>query len=480
MSQLLSLGAINKLTGKYVYPKIANKKDKYICPECNKDLILVQGYIRIHHFRHKIDNINPCHHYSNPTETQIHKDAKILLKTLLENKTPIQFIRKCVSCKKDEEFKILEISDTSIIELEYRFNYNNNLKIADVAYIDDGDIVCIFEICNTNKTISNNRPEPWFEIDANSLLKLVNDTCFTILKIPCIRCEKCDECIEKEMNDIKISNLEKFIREKYIRFKLGQKIYPTPKYPYPQINICEKFDKSHNYRNCSCDYCNKFSNCGYCDNCKYYKWYNDVWKTEGHLRFDFDARYDLINNKEICDIFNNDNDLNLYRIVLCSWKGGIIGYLISKEDYNKYNYWNSDWWDKFILNLPYKYTKDYGGDGTIDIFEDLIKNSYELNIKLNTILKKKIEVIVKDRSNCICFGSGISYWSDDIYGSCLECCCINCSNFCDECKCEYCKKCNNCYEKNEKHKCYLCNKCKYYQESIDIEKCTYCTAVKID
>ena len=26
MSQLLSLGAINKLTGEYVYPKIANKK----------------------------------------------------------------------------------------------------------------------------------------------------------------------------------------------------------------------------------------------------------------------------------------------------------------------------------------------------------------------------------------------------------------------------------------------------------------------
>jgi DNA-directed RNA polymerase subunit RPC12/RpoP len=59
MSQLLSLGAINKLTGEYVYPKIANKKDEYICPECNKDLILVQGDIRVHHCRHKVDSINP-------------------------------------------------------------------------------------------------------------------------------------------------------------------------------------------------------------------------------------------------------------------------------------------------------------------------------------------------------------------------------------------------------------------------------------
>ena len=36
MSQSLSLGAINKLTGEYVYPKIANKKDEYICPDVIK------------------------------------------------------------------------------------------------------------------------------------------------------------------------------------------------------------------------------------------------------------------------------------------------------------------------------------------------------------------------------------------------------------------------------------------------------------
>jgi hypothetical protein len=50
MNHILSLGAINKVTGEYVYPKIANKKDQYICPECNKDLILCQGKIRLHHF----------------------------------------------------------------------------------------------------------------------------------------------------------------------------------------------------------------------------------------------------------------------------------------------------------------------------------------------------------------------------------------------------------------------------------------------
>ena len=197
MTHILSLGAINKVTGEYVYPKIANKKDEYICPGCNKDLILCQGEIRVHHFRHKVDNVNPCYHYSNPTESQIHKDAKILLKNLLERKIPISFIRNCGCCKKNEEYEIPEISETSNIQLEYRFEYNG-VKIADVSYLEDGEILCIFEICNTHKTCSENRPEPWFEIDAETLIKMANDNSLTSLEIPCIRCEKCDVCIETE------------------------------------------------------------------------------------------------------------------------------------------------------------------------------------------------------------------------------------------------------------------------------------------
>ena len=280
MSQLLSLGAINKLSGEYVYPKIANKKDEYICPECNKDLILVKGEIRVHHFRHKVDSINPCHHYSKPTESQIHKDAKMLMKTLLENKTHIQFVRECVSCKKSCEINLPEITEGSTIILEHRFNYDNELRIADVAHTLNGEIKGIYEICHTHKTCSENRPEPWVEIDANSLLTLVNTNNEPLI-INCVRCEKCEECIEK---------------------------------------------------------------------------------------------------------------------------------------------------DKIQL-------------------------------------KKKKDKIKKDRSNCCaCGGSGKSYWSDDCYGSCLECCCINCGEFDDECECKYCKKCESSYMKNEEHKCYLCEKCGKYEE----------------
>ena len=206
MSQLLSLGAINKQTGEYVYPKIANKKDEYICPECNKDLILCQGEIRVHHFRHKVDNVNPCHHYSNPTESQIHKEAQILLKNVLERKIPLELSRSCVSCRKNDEWEIPEMTEGSVIELEHRFEFNG-LKIADVAYIDNNEIFCVFEIYNTHKTSSEKRKEPWFEIDALSLIQKANDIELSSLQLSCIRCEKCEDCIEECLKKDKINQI---------------------------------------------------------------------------------------------------------------------------------------------------------------------------------------------------------------------------------------------------------------------------------
>jgi uncharacterized protein YkuJ len=190
---MASLGAINKLTGEYIHPFFANKTDEYVCPECNRDLILCKGEKRIHHYRHKTDSAIPCNHYSNPGEAQIHKDAKRLIKSMLERKIPFSIVRKCVSCETSEEFDIPTVDENSKIILEYRFDYNG-LKIADVAYIENDEIVCIFEICNTHKTCSEDRPEPWFEIDASTLIEAVSNNNDTVLKIPCIRCEKCDNC----------------------------------------------------------------------------------------------------------------------------------------------------------------------------------------------------------------------------------------------------------------------------------------------
>jgi competence CoiA-like predicted nuclease len=70
---MLSLGAINKITGEYTHPKYAKKIEEFICPECKKDLILCQGQVRIHHYRHKVDSIHPCNHYNNPGETALQR-----------------------------------------------------------------------------------------------------------------------------------------------------------------------------------------------------------------------------------------------------------------------------------------------------------------------------------------------------------------------------------------------------------------------
>lgn len=213
MSTIPSLGAIKKYTGEYVYAAVANKIDKYVCPDCNRDLILKKGDIRIHHFAHLKDDI-PCTYYNRPSESQIHKDAKMLLKNILDNKRQIVFNRSCLNyesyCidKKIDEYIIPEVSETSQILIEYRFDYNG-LKIADVAYIDNNEIVCLFEIYNTHKTEEYKRPEPWFEINALDLINLVNEN-NPIIKIECIRKITCEKCILIKCNRCE-NSCEKFI-----------------------------------------------------------------------------------------------------------------------------------------------------------------------------------------------------------------------------------------------------------------------------
>lgn len=220
---MIPVCALNKKTREYVYPKNANKKDEYLCPECDRDVILHQGIIRVHHFVHKPSKTDSCNYFNHPTESQIHKNAKILLKILLDKKEKISFIRKCCCCKKDDEFEIPEISETSNIQLEYRFEYDG-LKIADVAYIDNNEIICIFEICYTHKTQSEKRPEPWFEIDALSFIQNANNLNNSSLQINCLRREKCDDCIEFEKEQIEKKKRATDIL--YDWFKSGNEIPP--------------------------------------------------------------------------------------------------------------------------------------------------------------------------------------------------------------------------------------------------------------
>ena len=217
------LGAIKKSTGEYVYPRIANKLDAYLCPDCSKDIIICQGNIRRNYFRHKMDTFSACHRYNHPTDTQIHTDAKSLLKLLFVKDVRISFLRTCHTCSQAREFIIPSLTDSSTVELEYRFCYNG-LKIADVAILDGGKISYIFEIYHKHNTKREDRPEPWFEIDASSLLEIANDLQNTELKINCVRREKCDMCVKHEHEEINTKN--KALETLYLWLNAGLQVHP--------------------------------------------------------------------------------------------------------------------------------------------------------------------------------------------------------------------------------------------------------------
>lgn len=192
MCSIPRLGAFKAGTRDYVYPAVANRTDRYVCPECCKDLILRQGAVRVHHFAHAGADV-PCTYYSRPSESQIHKDAKMLMKTLLEKKTPMTLIRTCSGlCRKREAYEIPQMTESSRIVIEYRFNYNG-LKVADVAFIDDGNVVCLFEIYHTHRTAEVDRTGDWFEIDAVNFINTVNRN-DAVLKLECMRQVPCDDC----------------------------------------------------------------------------------------------------------------------------------------------------------------------------------------------------------------------------------------------------------------------------------------------
>lgn len=222
MSNHLFMGAINKETNNYEPPIVANKKNKYKCPSCDRDVIFKNGKIKRPHYAHK-KSVEPCFYYDNPGETQIHKDAKRLMKTLLDNKNPICFYRVCDRCNHKDciiNFDENNYNECSKAVMEYGFNYNNSKKRADVALIENNNIKYIFEICCTSKTKEENRPEPWFEIKAEELINNINSPSDEI-EIQCIREYKCYSCKNiEEINKNIYFNKMKMLKKKEIEQKM--------------------------------------------------------------------------------------------------------------------------------------------------------------------------------------------------------------------------------------------------------------------
>lgn len=243
LSKLVTLGAINKTTQTYEYPRIANKQDDYVCPDCSQELILCQGAVNKWHFRHHSDKTNLCVRYSEPTESQIHKDAKMILQQLIEHNRLVVY-RPCYGCKQEEVFEIPPMTDIMTVVQEYRFSFKGNdgkytetvNGVADVALVEEGDVVAVFEVCHTHKTCEDARFEPWFEFNARDVIDCAGeDDEKESVRIPCIRHLRCDECVEKikageqdrydRMCRIPLSHLiaDKLNLEFFVRYRLGQR-----------------------------------------------------------------------------------------------------------------------------------------------------------------------------------------------------------------------------------------------------------------
>lgn len=217
MTTHLFMGAINKLSNEREAPLFADKKNSYICPDCNKDVIFKKGKIKKAHFAHKASEVK-CTFYDKPSETQIHKEAKILMKSLLDNMKELHFYRKCSDCNTHKNIDI-HYNDNMKAIIEYKFNYNDSNRSADVALVEDNNIKYIFEICYKNKTKECNRPEPWVEIDAEELIKNINEN--NDYNIECIREYICDGCILAEQERVlKIKQLQEHIeKERLLKLK---------------------------------------------------------------------------------------------------------------------------------------------------------------------------------------------------------------------------------------------------------------------
>ena len=88
MSQLLQLGAFIKGSNTYIKPSQATRKEEYSCPDCNECVRprSLNGKKYRPHFFHlrKPESENKCNYYSHPSESQIHKDAKMCIQSMLQ------------------------------------------------------------------------------------------------------------------------------------------------------------------------------------------------------------------------------------------------------------------------------------------------------------------------------------------------------------------------------------------------------------
>lgn len=197
--------------GNFILPSFANKGNAYTCPDCRKDVFLRKGEIYKPHFAHYSDKI-PCTFYERTGESAGHKNGKLLIRNMLEQRRHISIGRKCYSCRTNVDF-VVPVDELTDIREEYPLENNRRADVG--CKFADGSLL-IFEVLHTSKTSESNRGGIWFELSTDELLNKYNHT--GSLKFECsrnLRCTSCEESHNKLIQDMK----ERFERERCERIK---------------------------------------------------------------------------------------------------------------------------------------------------------------------------------------------------------------------------------------------------------------------
>ena len=208
--------AFNTLTGMYQSPIFAEKKYDYECPDpsCKEVVFLRKGEKYRPHFCHK-KNTNCKRYETAPTESELHKEAKHILRDLLSRDYNVLFKKKCKgcfnsSCETTSLIQCSNLNENEKIHEEYNFTFDDSNLTADLAKVSyEGDISEIeelYEIYNTHRTLETDRPSyiRWFEVKAEDVINKVpkiKDDKKVIFN--CSRVWQCEECSLADDNEKK-------------------------------------------------------------------------------------------------------------------------------------------------------------------------------------------------------------------------------------------------------------------------------------
>ncbi|MBD1900322.1 hypothetical protein H6F50_16530 [Coleofasciculus sp. FACHB-712] len=172
----------------------AQKGQSYICPNCNRELILRRGKIKRPHFAHKTLSVN-C-----TPETALHYIFKILLREKiqhhLESKLPLDIKWNCEYCPNPHTGNLLKKA------VQVKLEHNLGVCKPDIALLDkDNKVIAVIEV------VVSHSPEQstldYYERNKIALIQyiLTTDEDISRLNNPLIEPDKVNFCRNPKCND---------------------------------------------------------------------------------------------------------------------------------------------------------------------------------------------------------------------------------------------------------------------------------------